>query len=399
MSDADFKSPLGADDAAALDALVEAGLDPSGVGASIRERARHIAGLLALLEMPGAAGAARDDLLVNVTMARILRSRDLAGRVPAGRALSPLDPEGSTHLDALVESGWSATDDGSGRVAGLLGLLDEPDGAGAAPDLVDRTLAHVQDHLDHEGKRFRLPAPEERLERRGRGLSLADVGGIAALILVGFAIVWPMLIGMREASRISGCTSHLHDAARGFTHFAANHDGRLPAATAGFTGPIWNVGDPDRSHSANLFKLVRDGYTDMGDLACPGNPEAPTWHADAHAADWRSPEEVSFSYQVFDPRLPPRWQSMNRLVVLADRSPVIDRARRGELFDPLAPSHNHTGRGQNVLFSDASVSFIGRPLLADGDNIWLPEPVARSANPRLTGTERPAHAQDAFVAP
>jgi hypothetical protein len=207
-----------------------------------------------------------------------------------------------------------------------------------------------------------------------------------------------MLAGAREEARSAQCASNLSRAGFGFSLYGADHRGALPRTEAGFRGGTWwDVGRADRSHSANLFLLVRGGYASLADLSCPGNHAAPTADAHPHALDWSSPEEVSFSYQ-----LPSRgatsWTMGSRRVLLADRSPVVVRARRGEVPDPLASSPNHGGAGQNILFGDASIRFQALPTLPSGDNIWLP---GRAEGPprRLTGREAPFTSDDAFVGP
>ncbi|MBL8746179.1 MAG: hypothetical protein JNK58_07470, partial [Phycisphaerae bacterium] len=196
------------------------------------------------------------------------------------------------------------------------------------------------------------------------------------------------------------CAANLARAALGFSQYASDHRDRLPQSRSSFLGGTWwDVGTHDRSHSANLYLLVKGGYASLADLSCPGNAGAPTMtneHSVA-ASDWKSADEVSFSYQLPGPgRL--GWNSGAHFVVLADRSPVVRRSRFGEKTDPEESSRNHAGRGQNILFADASIRFYPRPVLENGDNIWLPALRTGSGSP-LTGRETPATDQDAFVGP
>jgi len=200
------------------------------------------------------------------------------------------------------------------------------------------------------------------------------------------------------------CSSDL--AGMAFALYASDHDDRLPASQyttniAGFSTnlPWWGVGESPRSHSANLFELVRNGYASLGALSCPGNEHAPVEITSDHQRDWGSLEEVSYSYQLFRGK-PARLNSSRNSVILADKSPIIPRARLGESFNPEARSLNHMGRGQNILMSDLRVVFTVRPMKpGTNDNIWLPRSFEIGHAVPFTGTETPADEIDAFVGP
>jgi hypothetical protein len=222
--------------------------------------------------------------------------------------------------------------------------------------------------------------------------------GTAAAVLLGFSILWPIASSARDEVRIMACQSTMKNAGVGFGLYAQDYGGRLPLATAGFAGSWWNVGTPRQSNSANLFELARTGHAKLSDLACSGRPGSPLHMHDDEQTDWRAFDEVSYSYQL--PTRPrPSWTGSSRIVVMADKSPVIERARFGERFDPEARSRNHSGRGQNILFNDGAVSFEVSPILPNGDNIWLPKNLERIAHPSLRGVERPTTDTDAFVGP
>jgi hypothetical protein len=133
------------------------------------------------------------------------------------------------------------------------------------------------------------------------------------------------------------------------------------------------------------------------------------------AEDWQASEQISYSYQNLFAHDRPRWVQPERTVVLADRSPVVPRALRGEWVNPLGNSDNHQGHGQNVLWSDGSVAYLRTPVLASGDNIWLPRQLeqalaevarlqAQGQRPdhtpfHLEGRLTPAGATDVFLSP
>jgi len=417
-------------DARALDALADAGFELSAVPPELPQdlldRAARLSELFSLADAPAIGGVAlldaadpgsRDQarLLVDVTMARVQRQQgDLVGRiVPTDDASQSPGAESRAleAIDELVDSGWRGREAPASSIAGLLGLLnaESPSEAGARMQrreaVVEATLSRVQRAIDAEDRRLRV-ANEPVTMVRGR-FRMADLIAIAATLLIGTAVVGPMLLGARETVREQQCAVNFQNAGLGFGLFASQHDGRLPSVRAlprrdhdadTADGPWWNVGTGP-SHSANLFVLVRTGYVLMSDLSCPGNHFAPASPAEGDARDWRNHAEVSYSLQLFSPDQPPRWNNGSRLVILTDKSPVVERARRGESFDSMAPSRNHQGRGQNVLFNDGSVNFMRTPVLGNGDNIWLPASVSGKARPTLTGREVPTREGDAFVGP
>jgi hypothetical protein len=190
----------------------------------------------------------------------------------------------------------------------------------------------------------------------------------------------------------------------GFALYGADHKGRLPAREGSIpaalpgAGAWWEVGSPSHSHSANLFVLVKQGYVDQRDLACEGNRFAPIGLDIHRHDDWRCPEEVSYSYQLFSPG--ERRSAIGpRTVLLTDRSPLVLRAMLDEAADPESRSPNHGGTGQNVLFGDRTVRWLVRPVTPWGDNFWVPRSVSTDGPVLLNGTETPADADDAFVGP
>ncbi len=271
------------------------------------------------------------------------------------------------------------------------------------PALIDRALARVQAHIEVE-------EASRSIVRRFRpsGLRLADIGSIAALFLIGASVVWPVLTTIRDQSRRATCLANLGSTAAALASYAGAHRDSLPMAAASLDGrPWWNTGrDPAHSNSANLFQLHRAGYVPLAALACPGNPNAVTADASPDSRDWRSLDEISYSYQIMFGPQRPAWNNPGA-VVLADRSPVILAAVRGQAVSPLANAPNHAGAGQHVLLTDGSVRWLRSPILDTGDNIWLPRPVERRIDlirtarglPPLSGTETPADASDAFLGP
>ncbi|MBL0926048.1 MAG: hypothetical protein IBJ11_00135 [Phycisphaerales bacterium] len=408
-------SPLNADDQAALEAVIEASFEAIGVPAGLSDRAGRVLGLMSLLDSPAPELASHRSLLVDVTMARVLRERSRAGagavagkiaREQLGIQLTEADAEALGDLASHGTPSKAVSPERAAAASKLLGLIGADAGGPSAEDrerLVGSTLAKIQSELDRSIHRWKLPAEELRQGVRRR-FSLADIGAIAAMVLIGGAVLAPVATSLRENTREQMCASNMQHAGLGMGLFGASHDGflpHLPRSRAGapvFEGTWWNVGKPGQSHAANLFTLVSGGYASVADLSCPGNPNALTALQQLPGVamlDWGSSRQVSFSYQLFGLR-PPRMGEIGSGVVLADRNPLVEAAKRGEELDAMTASENHGGRGQNVLTGDGAVWFLrGAPVLASGDSLWQPA----GQRGMLTGREIPASPRDAFVAP
>lgn len=389
---------LSSADAAALDALIDARLDPSRAVGGDPERIRRAAGLLHLL----ASGERPDPSLADATMARVLRARRYVAVAQGGT--EALSPDDEAALESWIMHGYDAS-----RVAPSLrerarrherlANLATSASVDADGSIVDRTLARIQRFEDETSEARRLPAAR----RRGLGVRLADLASVAAVVLIGAGLVLPVLSAVREQARRAACLTNLGSTASAMSSYAHSNRDSLPMATASLGGGHWwDVGSPRSSNSANLYTLARDGYVTLATLACPGNPSAPTRVPSPDARDWRRLEEISYSYQImFGPR--PAWNGPHRVVILADRSPVVLRAVRGERPDPMANAPNHQGAGQHLLVNDASVSWAGSPVLPNGDNIWLPRHLeVRSGRIRgtgLSGRELPAGPDDTCLGP
>lgn len=407
----ELDSELSAKDAAAVDALFGAGFDIARLPQSAeRKRVAKVSALLGLLR----AGPAADPSLADVTLARVNRlaqSSGLAGTLDHTPALSVDDQEA---LDALVMSGFdparvaSSLRGRAARQGEVLSLLATPAAAGHG-DLVQRTLDTIQRHIDESEDVYSLAGNRERSGGRG-GMRLRDLLSVAAVILIGSAVLLPVMSSFREQGRRTLCKANLGETAQGMSTYASANRDSLPMAAASLApgGTWWQVGkEPKQSNSANLFTLTRAGYVPLSRLACPGNPAAPTASPAPGALDWRRLEEVSYSYQIMFGALRPVWKRGPEAVVLADRSPVVLRAIRGEAVDPCSNAPNHACEGQHTLRNDGSVAWLASPVLPGGDNIWLPRSVEirlRSLVKQTTvspirGNETPEGADDTFLGP
>jgi hypothetical protein len=391
-------------DAATIDALVEVGFDPERVGepgSPERLRARAAAGVLGLLD----CGAEVHGALADVAFHRVLQAR----RAALTMSEPELCEEDCSALDAWVMEGYDASRapaslrERARRHQALAALVTAPTTFDAPDDLIERTLDRIHAEVASETSRLNL---ETARASSGLRVRLADLVSVAALILVGVGVLMPVMTAVREQGRRALCTSNLSGTAMAMGAYAGSNRDSLPLTTASLGGgKWWEVGKP-HSNSANLFTLARTGYTPLANLACPGNPTAATGPIDAAAQDWRSLDEISYSYQIMFGRERPLWSVGKRAVVLADRSPVVPRSVRGEQFNPMDNAPNHRSRGQHLLFNDGTVEWASSPMLKSGDNIWLSRGLelghdilaGRPLRP-LNGTEIPDAADDACLGP
>ena len=409
--DAETDSPLEPRDAEAIDALVEAGFDLDRVAPDLREAAAAALAMLGPLDQAGGIAGAESDRAARreATLATIAQR---AAYVSAdAHRLSP-DSEDAVDVFVMAEgasrrvpSAYRDRTDVIDRAANAMTTLDADGEAWIAEsrgDRIERAMAAIDASSAHDA----IPLAPDRSRFR-----LADLVSVAALLLIGSAVVMPVIGMVNQQARTTNCFAHLGATAEAFGAYAIAHRDELPVAHAGFgsaaLGRSWmRVGeDPSQSNSANLFTLARSGFTTLETLSCPGNERAPRTIADPDMQDWATIEQISYSYQILPGAARPRTMFPSGAVVLTDRSPVILRVARGEPINPDANSPNHRGEGQHVLRLDGSVIWAPTPVLKGGDNLWLPRSIelviheVRSKVGIVEGHELPESPDDAFVGP
>ncbi len=395
-----------------LDALVASSFDLSALDPSDRAAGERVLSVLGLLDSTGpetVIGAEDRESLVSVTVARAARASSVADDASM---LMPYDEEA---VDALLASGFEvsgvprALRARAERASGLLSLLDQSVGqAGESPsaDLVERTLSYVQSNAESEASRMRLDRPA-----RGGGwqMRMRDLVAIAAVLVIGTTVLWPMLSSVGAYAQRTHCAGSLATAGLGFGQYVGDYSDGWPMASSSQAGGYWwNVGSASESNSANIYTMVRTGYTDGGldPLACGGNADAVYGDVPAGRMDWSRLEEVSYSSQNLFASVRPSATDPT-VAVLSDRSPVVLLSFRHRAVNPYLNSPNHGGRGQNVLLGDGSVEWRTSPVDRNGDNLWLPARVeafiARISDPGavrpLSGRETTELTDDAFMVP
>ncbi len=400
----------------ALDQLIERGLDESRVDPAHKARCQHVARLLSALGK-GESWCCPNKMAQSTAQRAAMVPMS---ETPASEPGVELSHDDADALEVLVQERFDARRVPSGvraraeRIGALLAPLDQVDvriEASERDDLVARTLAGVQADVERSQRTMRVR--HEAAPAR-RGVRLMDLAAVAAVLTVGTALIWPAVINARQSAMQVAGAGRMSAVGQAAGQYASDFRGSMPMASASLVGtPWWNVGKPQESNSANLFTLRRTGYATQQQLTSPGNREAPAAELPRDAWDWASFEQISYSYQnQFARERACMKTAPARFIVLADRSPVVLRAWRGErtvYFDENSPNFN--GRGQNALHTDGSTEWLTTPFTAQGDNIWLPRQIEtmlrcaerlargdRHCEP-LKGVEGPSAKDDVFLCP
>lgn len=296
------------------------------------------------------------------------------------------------------------------QVARLLRVLDHYPVEAAPADLTQRTLARIAE-VQRRQKFFAEMGPAVAGSSGGgggglgRGFSWGELAAAAAVIIVGLSLALPMLEYNRQEARRIACAANLGSVGDALSNYAASFNGILPRLATTPGSPWYQVGQQEstargetKSNSAHLYLLARTGYATPGDLACPENASAPQ-NMNAGMVDWPELKAVSYSYQnQFGPQ-PLRADRAPHMAVLADKNPLFSRQPKNEKLcfssgPCTAPSAAHRNRGQNILHTNGSVQWNTKPVLSNGDNIWLAKGVSQ-----YSGREVPSEWDDSFLVP
>ncbi len=281
---------------------------------------------------------------------------------------APLTPREADAVDLLVEHEFDlaralqARPDLSSELHSMHASMGELDGYATGepdPDLVAVTLARVDRATREQADRMTLANTSEK--RSGSG-QWRDIVAIAAVALLVVSVAIPVLSYVKSEKEIAHCSGNLRSIAGGFEGFTADHNGNLPMA-AGFMFPDGAFPDLPTHHfraSDCLDRLAHGGYCKSECLACKSDTEA----------------DPNYAVQTGSPVHPMQWRTGVRRPLVADRNPLIDLLRAEvpvRIVSLNSPTHDY--RGQNVLFTDASVEFLTSPTIeVDGtiDHLYVP---------------------------
>ena len=243
----------------------------------------------------------------------------------------------------------------------------------------------------------------------GRRLAMA-----AVFVIVGGAAITTLNLITKVARQKSWqqmCQMQLSNIWRGMNDYSADNDGKLPAVATAEGSPWWKVGCPGQENHSNtrhMWLLVKGNYVKPVDFVCQATRDTQISQFDPSKSkdlcDFPSRKFVTYSFRL----MPPKAESVSNLstqrVLMSDLNPLFEKLPQDysksltltpDEVQLNANSANHNRRGQNVLFGDGRVEFVGSRRLGPArDDIFT----LQNTNV-YRGCEVPANESDAFLAP
>lgn len=318
-------------------------------------------------------------------------------------------------LEALISHDWDAAriadpalraraEAVAQRMTAPLDALRSAEESSAAfrpdPALISATLLRIEAEDSLRSERYSIAAAQgaSTTGGRGRGIRIPDFITVAALLMVGVAILFPMASQARHGAELASCAASLGDLFHGFDCYADDHNGYAPTAD-GFRGKFDRLNangldastdDIEESASGCLHSLESGGYCHGKCTKCCGT------------------KPISVRIPMHRRHLILAYQKDTPLA--GDANPFICQLRQCDRMQQQAcaegggggstapgkmacaqrcapmelpierldlNSPNHGGRGQNILGGDGSIRWTVTPVLlgqgpAPSDNIWLP---------------------------
>jgi len=243
----------------------------------------------------------------------------------------------------------------------------------------------------------------------GRRLAMA-----AVFVIVGGAAITTLNIITKTARQKYSqqiCQMQLSNIWQGVNNYAADNDGKLPAVATVEGAPWWKVGSScqeNHSNTRHMWLLVKGNYVKRDDFVCAATRGRQTSQFDSSKSkdlcDFSSRKFITYSFRL----MPPKAESISDLnaqrVLISDLNPLFEKLPqdysnsfmlRPDEVQLNVNSTNHNRRGQNVLFGDGRVEFVGaRRLGPASDDIFT----LQNTNV-YRGCEVPANESDTFLAP
>jgi prepilin-type processing-associated H-X9-DG protein len=253
----------------------------------------------------------------------------------------------------------------------LLALLEtEQDSVEPPPDLAERTLAHVAEHVPPELPR----APRSVGRFASVGWRRADLVVAASILFFAVSLGLCGMLRLRQAHDVVACQNNLREFFTALQVYSEQHQGNFP--------DVAHVAAPPRNVAGMVVPMLISGGELPADASvrCPGygSPVAPTHTLEEvlqMSDEDFNREAVHLGYcyayslgfrdaagQYHGPRFDPS-QSSAQQPLMSDCPPLDLR---------LSNSPNHNGRGQNVLFMDGHIRFCTqREVGVAGDDIFV----------------------------
>lgn len=252
-----------------------------------------------------------------------------------------LTPEDERILDSLVEVGFQvealegiSKDQHKRAVAlvKLMGLMDDYPVEDAEDTLIHATMVGIDRLEDRRAARMTLDPAEQKAARAGRigSFRMPNLISVAAVILIGASIVWPILSNLYKENIRLKSDSNLQYVSRAVDSYAEDHNRSVPMARAGLDSMVSTVTD-----TLNLTPLIEQNYCRLN------SPDGKALQA------------------------PPDQFSRHNLVLFLDgRNPIVEALRTGRLDGPIRINLTQGGMHPEMLSADGAI-------------LWLRNPVAR----------------------
>ncbi len=308
---------------------------------------------------------------------------------------------------ADIEARLSKEELGASReVVNQLGRVLDVDQLPSPPaDLVSNVMSRVG------AVHATLPLPSQAAMTGGEHggghrplMTLRELVGLAAAILLFVGIFVPGYRSARSASQQATCADHLRRIGNGYASYAEMFGGQLPYAGAQPEDASWlrpsEPGVPPLDNSRHGFLLINRRFVPAWAYICPGRagdqPMEPGVQAIEALSGFPDARNTSFATQLVDgPRR--RDQVSPEAPIASDMTPLAEARRSPIHVTDLPPNSSSHGRpgGQNVLFGNLTVRFVKDPNVGvDNDDIYRLIGVQE-----YTGRERPTLRSDAFLIP
>lgn len=301
------------------------------------------------------------------------------------------------------------------RLKTLLSLLDSLEIEPCPDELVEGTIWRVN-KLSNAGP-ARLPAAaaaEQAQAVSAKGSfwrNFGEMAAVAVVILFIAGVLIPTLSGARQKYWQKRCQVQLGSIFDGLSNYILDHDGKPPAVRIKAGAPWWKVGcqgEENCSNTRHIWLLVKDCYVEPVNFVCPGRSYGRALQFKGSQVqiynDFPAKRYITYSIRLRCPNSP---YTFGQKPIISDANPIFDSIEnptadtsgelRLQLNDRLLRinSHNHKGRGQNVLFGDGSVSFTGRQV--GNDDIFTLQQMRPGFE--VKGCELPSCVDDNFLAP
>ncbi len=244
--------------------------------------------------------------------------------------------------------------------------------------------------------------------------SLAEMAAVAAVILVVAGVSFPALRSVRQTAWQTKCQAQLLQISRGFTDYASDNQGNLPAVATTSGSPWWKVGNQgneNHSNTRHLWLLVKDKYVEPDDFVCPGRTQGRAMQFDKRKVknllDFPDRRYVTYSFKIMCDDTSKKLPAGDR-VFMSDLNPVFEKMFNAFQTSPghhpkmvlgdkmlKLNSFNHNNRGQNIILGSGAVKFVRtRNVGPAADDIFT-----LKDKTTYTGTEIPYSDDDIFLAP